>query len=73
MDDQLPLWLIEVPIVEPLDIRRMNVFEHSPADYFRRGEYPRYLSAVGQWQPRSSARAVRAASHEEAMRMVFTP
>ena len=36
-----------VPVFEPLNIH--NFFEHTPLDYYRYGEYPRYLSAIGQW------------------------
>jgi len=42
-----------VPIVEPLDFRRCNVFEHTPYDYYRYGEYPRFLRPVGASRPRT--------------------
>lgn len=51
-----------VPIIEPLDIR--TAWEHTPLDYYRYGEYPRFQRPVGAHQPR-----VRFATHEEAKAM----
>ena len=45
--------LAERPVIEPLDIRRHNVFEHTPLDYYRYGEYPRFMRPVGWAQPRT--------------------
>ena len=42
-----------VPVIEPLDPRRGNVYEHTPLDYYRYGEYPRFLRPVGAHQPRT--------------------
>lgn len=42
-----------IPIIEPLDFRRCNVFEHTPMDYYRYGEYPRFLRPVDAHEPRS--------------------
>lgn len=39
-----------VPVIEPLNIR--YVWEHTPLDYYRYGEYPRFLRPVGAHQPR---------------------
>lgn len=41
-----PNWRL-VPIIEPMDIRRCNVYEHTPLDYYRYGEYPRFIRPVG--------------------------
>ncbi len=43
-------WL-RVPVIEPLDIA--HVFEHTPLDYYRYGEYPRFIRPVGAHQPRT--------------------
>lgn len=40
-----------VPIRERLDIR--IVWEHTPADYYRYGEYPRYINPPGWSQPQT--------------------
>lgn len=45
-----------VPIIEPLDIR--FVWEHTPLDYYRYGEYPRFIRPVGAHQPRTELRLV---------------
>lgn len=50
-----------VPVIEPLDIR--TCWEHTPLDYFRYGEYPRFLRPVGAHQPRTAVRRVKV-SHE---------
>ena len=45
---------IRVPVIEPLDFRRGNVFEHTPLDYYRYGEYPRFIRPPGAHpQPRT--------------------
>jgi len=41
------------PVVEPLNIRRCNVFEHTPLDYYQYGKYPRFIRPVGWMQPRT--------------------
>ena len=41
---------IRVPIVEPLDMR--TIWEHTPLDYYRYGEYPRFIRPVGAHEPR---------------------
>jgi hypothetical protein len=33
-----------VPVIEELSFA--NVFEHRPVDYYRYGEYPRYISPI---------------------------
>ena len=43
---------IRVPIIEPMDPRRANIYEHTPLDFYR-GEYPRFLRPVGAQQPRT--------------------
>lgn len=42
-----------IPVVEPMDPRRANVFEHTPLSYYRYGEYPRFIRPVGAHQPRA--------------------
>lgn len=41
-----------VPVIEPLDLRRRNVYEHPPLDPYK-GEYPRYLREPGASRPRT--------------------
>lgn len=40
-----------IEVMEPLDMR--TVWEHTPLDYYRYGEYPRFLRPVGAHQPRT--------------------
>lgn len=47
--------LKRVPIIEPLDLR--TVWEHTPLDYYRYGEYPRFIRPVGWSQPRCEWRS----------------
>lgn len=42
-------WM-RVPIIEPLDVR--TVWEHTPLDYYRYGEYPRFQRPIGAHAPR---------------------
>ena len=42
---------VRVPIIEPLRIA--HCWEHTPLDYYRYGEYPRFLRPVGAHEPRS--------------------
>lgn len=35
-----------IPIIEPMDPRRGNVYEHTPLDYYKHGEYPRFIRPV---------------------------
>jgi hypothetical protein len=39
-----------VPVREPLDLR--TIWEHTPLDYYRFGEYPRFIRPVGAHRPR---------------------
>jgi len=48
-------WIL-VPVIEPMEYRRATVFEHTPLDYYRCGEYPRFLRPVGAQQPRTERR-----------------
>lgn len=47
-----------VPVIEPLDLRRRNVYEHPPLDPYK-SEYPRYLREPGASSPRTEIRWVR--------------
>ncbi len=49
-----------VPVIEPLDIR--TVWEHTPLDYYRYGEYPRFLRPVGAHQPRVTVEIIEPAT-----------
>ena len=50
-DDEPTRWTwIRVPVIEPLRIA--NCWEHTPLDYYRYGEYPRFLRPVDAHQPR---------------------
>jgi len=40
-----------IPVIEPMDPRRGNVYEHTPLDYYKYGEYPRFIRLVGAHQP----------------------
>lgn len=51
-------WML-VPIVEPL--HPTTVWEHTPLDYYRYGEYPRFIRPVGAHQRRKEWRRVSAA------------
>jgi hypothetical protein len=33
-----------IPVIEPLNIH--NLFEHTPLDYYRYGEYPRFIRPI---------------------------
>jgi hypothetical protein len=41
---------VKVPIIEPLILQ--NVYEHTPLDIYKYGEYPRFIRPVGAHQPR---------------------
>ena len=43
-----------VPVIEPMDHRRCNIYEHTPLDYFKYGEYPRFIRPVDAQQPRTA-------------------
>jgi len=43
-------WFLS-PVIEPLDIR--TIFEHTPLDYYRYGQYPRFIRPIGAHQPRT--------------------
>jgi hypothetical protein len=40
---------IQVPVPEPLTMQ--NVWEHTPLDYYRYGEYPRFINPPGAHAP----------------------
>lgn len=40
-----------IPVIEPMDPRRCNVYEHTPLDYYRYGEYPRFIRPIGAHRP----------------------
>ena len=42
--DSRPYRLVKVPIIEPVTIH--NLFEHTPLDYYKYGEYPRFIRPV---------------------------
>ena len=46
-----------VPIIEPLDLNRRNVYEHPPANPHK-GEFPRYLREPGASSPRTEIKYV---------------
>jgi hypothetical protein len=48
-------WM-RVPVVEPLTAA--NVWEHTPLDYYRYGEYPRFIRPVGVNQPKTEWQSV---------------
>lgn len=54
MTDAAPVrrvqWVL-VPIIEPLHIS--HCWEHTPLDYYRYGEYPRFIRPIGAHQPRA--------------------
>lgn len=56
---------IRVPVIEPMDFRRLNVFEHPPVSYYRYGEYPRDISPIGAHQPRTEWKLVPVATEGE--------
>jgi hypothetical protein len=40
----------KIPLTEPLNLH--NIFEHTPLDYYKYGEYPRFIRPIGAHQPR---------------------
>ena len=50
-------------VIEPLDMR--TIWEHTPLDYYRYGEYPRFIRPVGAHQPRTEWTGYRAAKREK--------
>ena len=42
-----------VEVIEPMDPRRGNVYEHTPLDYYRYGKYPRFIRPVDAHRPRT--------------------
>lgn len=44
---------MQVPVIEPMEFRRGNVYEHTPLDYYKYGEYPRFIRPVDAHQPRT--------------------
>ena len=48
--DETPYLLMKVPIYEP--VAWHNVYEHTPLDWHKYGEYPRFIRPVGAHQPR---------------------
>jgi hypothetical protein len=48
-------WML-VPVPDLLT--PVTVWEHTPLDYYRYGEYPRFLRPVGAHQPRTEWRLV---------------
>lgn len=48
--DKFPM---RVPVIEPMDPRRGNIYEHTPLDYYKYGEYPRFIRPVDAQQPRA--------------------
>lgn len=59
-------WPINVPIIDELDLRRRNVYEHPPDDPYR-GEYTRYLREPVKNNPQTKTVWVEAATHEDAV------
>ena len=40
-----------IPVIEPMDPRRGTVYVHTPLDYYRLGEYPRFIRPVDAHLP----------------------
>lgn len=57
-------WIL-VPIIEPLT--PVNVWFHTPLDYYRYGEYPRFIRPIGAHQPRSEWRRVPVAKDDRVL------
>ena len=60
---------VSVPIVEEMDYRRLNVYEH-PSVYPHK-EYPRYVRPVGANQPRTKTVYVKAYCYEHAVEIAL--
>jgi len=45
------------PVIEPLTMH--NIWEHTPLDYYKYGEYSRFIRPVGAHQPRYEIVKVR--------------
>ena len=52
-----------VPIIEPMHIA--HCWEHTPLDYYRYGEYPRFLRPVGAHEPHSKRQIIDAAMSKD--------
>ena len=50
MRENTPYKLVKVPIVEPVTL--YDLYEHTPLDIHKHGEYPRFIRPVGVHQPR---------------------
>ena len=48
--DGTPYRLVRVPIKEPFSWH--NIYEHTPVDFFKYGEYPRFIRPIGAHQPK---------------------
>lgn len=48
--------MMRVPVIEPIDPRTATVYEHTPLNYYRYGEYPRFLRPIGAHEPRTEWR-----------------
>ena len=42
--NERPYRLVKIPIIEPLDY--LNVWEHTPVDFFKYGQYPRFIRPI---------------------------
>lgn len=50
MKDNTSYRLVKIPIIEP--VAWHNIYEHTPLDFHKYGEYPRFIRPVGVHQPR---------------------
>jgi len=48
--DGTPYRLVKVPIKEPFSWH--NIYEHTPVDFFKYGEYPRIIRPIGWHEPK---------------------
>ena len=57
-------WM-RTPVIDQLDAR--TVWEHTPLDYYRYGEYPRFIRPVGANQPRTEWKLVDSKPKKDAL------
>ena len=50
MNDNTKYLLVKVPTIEPLTPH--NLHEHTPLDFYKYGEYPRFIRPVGVHEPK---------------------
>ena len=71
--DGVPMkwWTISIPVPEEISFVHHTVFEHTPLDYYKYGEYPRFISPVGWHRHRVLQIEIRAKTRKEALEIAM--